>query len=323
MILVTGATGLLGNNVVRELVHRKEQVRVLIRENSERRPLENLPIEVAIGDVCDQKSVFNACKGISAVIHAAAVVHLGHSKKELQKQVNVGGTQNVAEEALKAEARLVHISSIDTLATGTAKEFATEETLGQRLPSCPYVDTKSEAEEVVLEYAAKGLSATIVNPGFMLGPWDWKPSSGKMLIEVSRKFTPAAPLGGFNLCDVRDVTAGILAALVKGKVGQRYILGGHNLSFLDGWKLFAKVTNTRPPFCKAGPLATYLGGVIGDFVTKLTGKEPDVNSVATKLSKYRRFLSSQRAIDELGYSIRPAEDSVKDAWQWFQDYGYV
>lgn len=323
LILVTGATGLVGNNVLRLLLDRGQPVRVLCRESSDCRPLEGLNVEVAIGDVRDLESLRRACHGVSAVVHAAAVVRIGWTGLDLQRAVNVEGSRNVAVAARQAGARMIHVSSVDALGVGARHKPADEQTPRTGKVPCSYVVSKREAEQAIREEVARGTDAVIVNPGFMLGPWDWKPSSGRMLLEVARRFTPLAPTGGMSVCDVRDVATGILAAMQRAATGEQYILAGHNMRYRDVWNLFAEVTGGRKPWFPAGPMLRVIGGGFGDLRTKLTGREPDVNSAAVRMSSQYHFYSSQKAIDQLGYSIRPARESVETAWAWFREHGYA
>ena len=321
--LVTGATGLVGNNVTRLLLEQGRQVRVMVRESSDPRGLEGLNVQRVVGDVRDGDAVRQACRGAAQVIHAAAHVHIGWSGLDLQRAINVQGTGHVAQAAREEGIRMVHVSSVDALAVGSPSQPATEDLEPGGKTPCSYVVTKREAEQVVLDVVGAGLDAVIVNPGFMLGPWDWKPSSGRMLLEVARRFTPLAPTGGCSVCDVRDVVAGILAALEGGTTGQRYILGGYNETYFDLWKLFARVTGGRPPWGRAGRAGQVLAGRAGDLVGWLTGREPDVNSASVAMSRLFHYYSSARAERDLGYCNRPLEESVEDAWRWFQTHGYV
>jgi dihydroflavonol-4-reductase len=170
---------------------------------------------------------------------------------------------------------------------------------------------------------AAGLNAVIVNPGFMLGPWDWKPSSGKMLVGVGSRFAVLAPTGGCSICDVRDVAVGILSAMERGKVGENYILAGHNQSYLEIWRLFAKVGGSRPPVMRMGPLQRFFAGRGGDLLGRLKHRELDINSASLAMSSLFHHYSSDRAHAELGYQIRPLEETVRDAWNWFREHGYV
>lgn len=323
LTLVTGATGLVGNNVVRLLLDRGHAVRVLERTGSDSRPVDGLDVERAIGDVCDAGSVRSACRGVSLVVHAAARVHIGWTGLEAQRHVNVEGTRNVARAAREAGARLVHVSTVDTVGRGTRACPANEETPVARGLECPYVVTKCEAEHVVLDLAAEGLDAVVVNPAYMIGPWDWKPSSGRMLLAVGRGRAFVAPPGGNDFCDVRDVAAGILAAAQRGVAGRRYILGGEPLSYYEAWTLFAEITGGRRPLrVMRVPVLRSLGA-LGSLWGRLTGHEPDLNSATAAISMMEHHFSPARAVRELGYQMRPIREAALAAWEWFLRYGYA
>jgi len=321
--LVTGATGLVGNNTVRCLLERGVRVRVLARDHADARPLSGLDVEVFRGDVRDREAVGLAMRGSSCVVHAAAHVRIGWTGLETARAINVEGTRNIAAAAHAEGAKLVHVSSVDALGDGRLGYLADEETEMKGGVLCPYVVTKRQSEQVVLEFVAKGLDARIVNPAFMIGPNDWKPSSGRMLLSVARGWGVFAPLGMNNYCDVRDVAAGILSAAELGKPGRRYILGGERLSYFQAWRIFAEVTGGTPPVYPLGPMARGVTGFVGDLLTRLTGREGDVNSAATSVSGQNRNFTSARAEAELGYRARPLREAATDAWIWFHQNGYV
>ncbi|MFH1267637.1 MAG: NAD-dependent epimerase/dehydratase family protein [Planctomycetota bacterium] len=323
LTLVTGATGLLGNNVVRMLLDRGQPVRVLARETSDPRPLEGLDLDIVRGDVCDPDSVRRALEGVARVIHSAGYVQIGLSGLDQHRKVNVEGTRHVARAARAAGARLIHVSSCDAVGIGSLEKPADEETPLNKPPRVPYVISKREAEQVVLEEVGRGLDAVIVNPAFMLGPWDWKPSSGRMLLEVGGGRGVLAPRGWFSLCDARDVAGGVLAAIDRGQTGRRYILAGVTMSYLEAWQRFAKASGARRPWFRAGPVLLIAAGRSGDLSTRFTGHEPDVNSGAIALAALPKSYSSKRAETELGYRIRPTEETIRDAWAWFLEHGYV
>jgi len=322
LTLVTGGTGLVGNNVVRLLLERGSSVRVLARSTSDPRPLADLPVEIELGDVRDAASVRRAMHGVDRVIHSAAYVHIGWSGLDTAQAINVEGTRNVAQAARAAGVRMVHISSVDALGLRQGPEPDDEETPPEGGVLCPYVVTKRRAERVVLDEVEAGLDATIVNPAFMLGPWDWKPSSGRMLLHVAKGWALLAPLGSNNYCDVRDVAAGVLAAAERGQRGRRYILGGERWTYFQAWRIMAEVTGARRPRLPAGPMMRVIGGGLGDLWTRVAGREPDVNSAATRISAQRRNFTSRRAEAELGYRSRSLREAAESAWQWFQEQGY-
>jgi dihydroflavonol-4-reductase len=322
LTLVTGATGLVGNNVVRLLLNRGQRVRVLQRATADPRPLAGLDVEFASGDVRDAESVRRACQGASLVIHAAARVHIGSTGLEEHHAVNVQGTRHVANSCREVGARLVHVSTVDAMACGSRAAPADEETPLNAHVLCPYVVTKREAEQVVLEQVRGGLDAVIVNPAFMLGPWDWKPSSGRMLLAVARGQGRFAPPGGNDFCDVREVAAGILAAAEKGEPGRRYILGGESLSYLEAWRMFAAVTGGPPPIKRVRKWLTLTIGSFGSLWGRISAREPDINLAAARMSNLEHHFSSQRAIRELGYRVAPARLAAEAAWAWFKEQDY-
>ncbi|MEL0094823.1 MAG: NAD-dependent epimerase/dehydratase family protein [Planctomycetaceae bacterium] len=323
LILVTGGTGFVGNNVVRLLLNRGHQVRVLSRDGRPQFCFNGLDVELIAGDVCDYSSVAAVCHGVDAVIHCAAMVHIGWSQMEEQRAVNVGGTVNLAKAALSHEIRMVYVSSVDALGIGTEDQPATEETPRTGKVPCSYVVSKSEAEQELRNYIDDGLDAVIVNPGFMLGPNDWKPSSGKMLLDVAEKKPPFAPAGGMTVCHVNDVSEGIIAALEKGVTGRNYILGGTLLTYLEAWGLFADVVGNKRPKRRIGKVVGFIVGYIGDLISKLSRYESDINSAAIKMGSLFHYYDCSRAVDELDYKITDARLAVEEAWEWFNEHGYV
>jgi len=322
-VLVTGATGLVGNNVVRMLLDRGEEVRVFVRQNADSRPLQGLQIQVVRGDVRNPEAAQQAADGVDLIIHSAAIVKVGRTGLDTFRAVNVEGTRNIASLARAAGVRMVHVSSCDAVGINSLEKAADEETPFEVETKAPYILTKLEAEQVIQEEVERGLNAVIANPSFMLGPWDWKPSSGQMLLEVARGRGWFAPHGYFSVADVRDVSTGVLAAADHGQVGRRYILSGETMSYLDAWRLFADVVGIRPPWAHAEPTAARIGGWFGDVWGMLTGNEPAINSGAVALTNLPRNYSCARAEAELGYRRRPVRQTVQNAWEWFQDYGYA
>jgi dihydroflavonol-4-reductase len=322
---VTGATGLVGNNVVRLLIDRGRSVRALVRPErmADDPSLADLPVERAVGTLDDEASLQTSLDGSAFVVHAAAMVHCGWRHLDEMRRVNVIGTEMVARCARRAGARMIHVSSVDALGLRSDGRPADEETPPGGMPECPYVITKREGEEAVLREVDRGLDAVIVNPVFMLGPWDWKPSSGRMLVQVASGKGLFAPPGGNDFVDVRDVAAGILSAMQRATTGRRYILGGHPLSYLDAWRVFARVGGRMQPLCRAGPIMLRVAGFAGDVAGLVARREPSVNSAAVRMSMLRHHFSRARAERELGYTCRPFEEAVQDAWDWFVGHGYV
>lgn len=321
--LVTGATGLLGNNLVRQLLAEGETVRVLARGGPDRPALRGLDIDFREGDIRDPDAVSAAAAGADAILHCAGFVKIGWREQEMHEAINVQGTAHVAAAAHAEKIRLVHVSTVNALGLSTADQPADEEDYDPDIPPVPYVTSKRAGDERVLRRFDEGLDAVIVHPAFMLGPWDWKPSSGEMLVQLARRFSPVAPTGSFSLCDARDVADGVLRALRRGQSGRRYVLAGHNMTYREAWSRMAEACGRRPPWWPIGPLLRVAGGWGGDLIAKATGREPVINSAAIALGRLHHQFSSARAERELGYSIRPTEETIRDALQWFREHDMI
>jgi len=321
--LVTGATGLLGNNLVRMLLARGERVRVLVREGADPRPLAGLDVEVARGDVRDPGAVSAAVAGVSHVFHAAAGVQVGRRGLEAMRAVNVTGAAHVARACNAEGARMVQVSSVTALGYGTIAAPADEERPPMAGLRVPYVLTKREGDRLVAREVEAGLDAVFVHPAYMLGPWDWKPSSGRMLLAVARGRAVAAPPGGNDFCHVEDVAAGILTAAERGGRGEHYILGGEALTYRAAWALFARVTGGRAPLLTMPAPIVRAAGAAGDLWGLVSGGEGDLNSGSARMSCLPHHFSDRKARDALGYASRPAEVAARDAWAWFGAHGYA
>jgi len=322
--VVTGATGLVGNNVVRLLIKEGLSVRAIVRDSAAgSRSFAGLHLQTATGTLADERAIQAAVDGTSFVIHSAAMVHCGWRHLDEMRRANVEGTKLVARASRRAGARLVHVSSVDAIGLNHDGSPADEETPPGGMPECPYVVTKREAEAVVQEEIHNGLDAVVVNPVYMIGPWDWKPSSGRMLLEVGSGKGLFAPPGANDFVDVRDVAAGILAAMRRGQTGRRYILGGHSLSYLDAWRIFARVAGRMQPLGVAPWPVVRVAGWAGDVASLFTRRELPVNSAAVTMSMLPHNFSCARAQQELGYRFRSFETTAADAWNWFVDHGYA
>ncbi|MEM9942099.1 MAG: NAD-dependent epimerase/dehydratase family protein [Planctomycetota bacterium] len=318
-ILVTGATGFLGNNLVRALVRQNHDVTAVVRPSSDRKTLDGLDIELALADLNEPDDLGVVIREMDVVIHSAAMIQIGWTKLEQSRLVNVESTRALAEICRRQDARMVYVSSVDALASATEQQIGNEEKLDPPKLGCSYVISKRESETAFIVEVANGLDGVIVNPGFMVGPYDWRPSSGEMMLSVYKTpFLPFAPAGGCSVVDVRDVADGIVSAIEHGRKGQRYILGGENMSYFDLWNLMASVMQCSGPHRKLPDWIATSAGKCGDLVTWLSGKERTVNSAATAMGQMFHYYSSEKAVSELGYSIGSVENALRDAWDWFR-----
>jgi dihydroflavonol-4-reductase len=321
--LVTGATGLVGGNIARALRDDGWDVAVTVR--SDVRALAGLTVDRVAADLADEPGLTAAMRGCDAVFHAAAAVWIGRTGRADLERVNVAGTETVCRAARDARVRrLVHVSSVDALGIRTLAEPADEDTPpNMGWLDCAYVDTKCAAEAVVLRYAGDGLDAVVVNPAYMLGPWDVKPSSGRMLLAVHGGQAVLAPGGGNCFLDVRDAARGAILALERGVSGRRYILGGENLPYLDAWTRFAKILGVRPPLGRAPAWGARLVGAAAGLWTRAGFREPDVNPVSAAMGELPHYFSSARAKAELGFPDTDLDRAVTDAFAWFRANGYA
>ncbi len=323
-VLLTGATGLLGNNLLRALLHDGHEVKVLVRHSSDRRPTDGLEVEKAYAELADSSQIGLAVEGVDLLIHAAAMIQLGWSRLEQSLKVNADATKVLAEAARRRSIRMIHVSSVDCLAAGTRDHPSDENCLNPAKSQCSYVVSKRKAEQVFLEQVGLGLDGVMVNPGFMIGPYDWKPSSGAMMTELAKQpLLFFAPGGGCSIVDVRDVAEGIISAVQHGRSGERYILGGHNMDYLELWTMMAKVMNRRPPKMALPNWMAVMAGRAGDLAGKFLKNEPQVNSAATAMAQLFNYYSSDKAKRDLGYKIGSVETALVDAWKWLKAYGYV
>lgn len=322
MIFVTGATGLLGNCVVRDLLHRGESVRVLCRRGTHREPLEGLAVEIVEGDLDDAEILVRAAEGCRAVVHCAALIHLGWSRLEESRRVNVEGTRRVVEACLTNGCRLIHIASVDTLQAAKSIQSPIDESEQDGVPKipCDYVVSKREADEVVRQaISTQHLDAVIVHPALMLGPYDWKPSSGRLILGVARAPLAFAPGGGCSLCDARDVASAVVNAIDHGRSGQSYILAGENMTYRDLWSRILQTAGRPNRVFSPVRVMRWYGKTNDRLVRALSIPEGEINGASIAMGQLFHYYSSNKAREELGYTVRLASQTLQDAWQWHAD----
>ena len=322
-IFVTGGTGLLGNTILRQLTESGHELLSLVRGQPDPNVFEGINTDFTIGGLLDEEVIDDAVSRCEAVIHSAGLIHIGWKRLEESMQVNRDGTKVVVDACLKHDRRLVHVGSVNTLAIGTRDAPSNETTpldqAGGQLP-CTYVVSKRAGVAEVQRGIGRGMRAVLVHPGFMLGPWDWKPSSGRMMLEVGRGWKPIAPSGGCCVCDSRDVAAGTIAALdADVENGRQYILGGENWRYFDLWAEMAKRMGTRGPIMPAGPLQRWLGSAGGDLWSKIAS-EGDLNSAGVRMSSMFHFHDSTRARQELEYQTRDVAETLDEAADWLKSH---
>jgi dihydroflavonol-4-reductase len=324
--LVTGATGFVGSAVARALLHEGRPVRVLVRPGSDRRNVAGLPVEICEGSMEDVRSLARAVDGCRYVYHVAADYRIWVPDPAPMFRANVEGTRDLLTAALEAGVeRIVYTSSVATL--GLVAEGSADETTPSTAEGMigPYKRSKFEAEEVVRRLATeRELPVVIVNPSTPVGPRDVKPTpTGRLILEAARGQMPAFVDTGLNIVHVDDVASGHLAAAEKGRTGERYILGGENLSLAEILALVAQLVGRRAPRIRI-PHSALLPVAFGaEIAARITGREPFVTLDGIRMSRKKMYFTSEKASSELGYNPRPAREAIADAVSWFQANGYL
>lgn len=327
-VVVTGASGLLGGNLAIALGEAGYDVVATKRGSSRVEHLDGVPITWVDADLGDADALARAFDGARTVFHCAALVSIRRAITTALLEANVTGTKNVLAAVRRAGVgRLVHCSTVGAVGLSPDGAPCTEDSAW----SFPdqgmldgYVTTKRWSEDLVHVAVMMGLDAVIACPTYMFGPYDAKPSSGKMIVEVVRRKVPGWTPGKNNFVDVRDVARGMIAVAERGRTGERYILGGENMTYREVMERIAKVAGVAPPRLPAPrPVAAVLG-MIGDLAERASGQEPLVNSTAVGYGFTDRFVfSSDKARAELGYAPGPIEPAVEAAIAWFRGRGML
>jgi dihydroflavonol-4-reductase len=324
-ILVTGASGFLGSAIAAALRARGHAVRVLARASSPRTNLNPTDV-VCEGDLRDRASLAAALKGARYLFHAAADYRLWARDPEEIRRSNVEGTRLIMEEALSAGVeRIVYTSSVATLKL-IEGGFATEDRpLAEGEGIGAYKRSKVAAERLVEAMIQRdGLPAVIVNPSTPIGPRDVRPTpTGRIIVEAASGRMPAFVETGLNLAHVDDVAAGHLAALDRGGIGERYILGGDNVFLADILADIARLVGRQPPTVKLPRTLLYPIAYGAELLAHLRGVEPFITMDGLRMARHHMFFDDSKARRELGYISRPYREGLADAIAWFRTHGYL
>jgi len=320
-VLVTGATGFVGWHVARLLVEKGYRVRALVRDPVRLRDLE---VEAVRGDLRDRDSVVRAVTGCGSVFHVAADYRLWVPRPEEMYQSNVEGTATLLEAAGKAGVeRVVYTSTVGCIGIPDGGEGNEETPVRLEDMTGAYKRSKFLAEQAALEAARKGLPVVIVNPTAPVGDHDLKPTpTGKIIVDFLRRRMPAFVDTGLNVVDVRDVAAGHLLAWERGQVGERYILGGENLTLEQIFRKLQTLSGIPAPKVRIPYAVAYFAGVVSTGFARLTGEEPKAPLDGVRMARKRMFASSEKAMKQLGYRPSAPEGALRRAIDWFQANGY-
>ena len=321
MVVVTGATGHIGNVLVRELSARNKKIKAVIPFGEDTTAIKDLDLEIVRGDVRDIELLKHAIEGADIVYHLAGIISILPGKRWLLQEVNVKGTRNVVEACLKSRVkRLVYVSSIHAI-----KEPPRGTVIDETQPFDPssvlgdYAKSKAQATLEVLEGVRKGLDAVIVCPTGVIGPYDFKGSDmGQLILSYIHNKMKACIDGAYDFVDVRDVAKGIVLAAEKGKKGQSYILSGERISVPGLFSMLEKITGIRAPKFKVPCQLARVIGIVATPYYLLTKSKALITKDSIDVLASNSYISSQKAKHELGYTSRPIWESLVDSVTWFK-----
>lgn len=322
---VTGATGFLGSHVTRALEAAGSEIRLLVRASSDTQNIEGLRADRVVGDLSDPNSIELAMAGCDAVFHVAADYRLWIPDPAPMYRANVEGTRAILHAARKHKIkRVVYTSSVATMGFKSDGSLADEDSpvaLTDMIGH--YKRSKFMAEQVALD--ARGVEVVVVNPTTPIGERDVKPTpTGRIVLDFLKKKFPAYVDTGLNLVDATECAHGHLMAYEKGRSGQRYILGGENLTLKQILDKLAAITGLPSPTIRVPYFVALATGVVDELVTgRVMGKEPRATIDAVRMGRKKMFVTSAKAERELGWKIVPVDGALRRAAEWFRDNGYV
>lgn len=319
-VLITGANGLLGANVAHLLFRKGERVLLFVRLNADLTGVKDLPCEIIYGDIQDADAVANAVAQADAVVHSASTTDMSPHPFSFYESINVNGTKNIIRALLASPGkRLIYVSTANTFAPGS-KEVPGTELNGFSFfdYNSGYINSKYIAQQLVLESVERdNLDAVIVNPTFILGAYDAKPSSGKIILYGLRSGVTWCPPGGKNFVSALDVAGSIRAALYSGKKGHCYLLAGENLSYKEFFGLLNDVTGKKSRLFVIPKFMMYIGGVMGSILNALNFSKASFNLTTAKLLSIDNYYSGMKGQKEFGIETNPVRDAIKQALEWF------
>jgi len=327
LVFITGATGFLGSHVARVLAEQGAKLRFLVRPTSDLRNIADLNGDRVEGDLRTPASVEKALAGCDALFHVAADYRLWVRDPEQMYRANVEGTRSLLQAALKQHVRrIVYTSSVATMgfsSNGTLADENSPVSLADMIGH--YKRSKFMAEQVAFEAAQSGVDVVVVNPTTPIGERDVKPTpTGRIVVDFLKRKFPAYVDTGLNLVDATECARGHIQALEKGRAGERYILGGENLTLKQILDKLAAITGLRSPRVKLPYVFALATGVVDEVVTgRLLGKEPRATIDAVRIGRKKMFVSSGKAERELGWKTLPVEGALRRSVEWFRANGYA
>ncbi len=325
-ILVTGADGLLGSNLVRELLNRNYKVTALVQSGSKSITLKGLPINFIEGDLLNLESLIAASEGKDIIYHCAASTSMFPPRQAIVNRVNIEGTENVVHACkVNKVKRLIYVGTANSFSSGPIEQPGTEKnTYSASHYGLDYMDSKYNAQKYILDQVkTTGLDAVVMNPTFMIGPYDSAPSSGKMILRLYQKKIPGYSLGGKNFVAVKDVAVAMANAITMGKTGECYLLSNENLSYKEAFHKIAQTINAKEPTFKLTNLLVKFYGKTCSILGTLFKISPEVTYELAVLSSEHHYYSSEKAVRELEMPQTPIEHAILDCFNWFKENNYL
>jgi dihydroflavonol-4-reductase len=327
LVFLTGATGFVGSHVARSLAAQGADLRLLVRPASDLRNIQELQAERVVGDLRDTASLKKAVAGCDVIFHVAADYRLWVRDPEQMYRSNVEGTRAILEAARENKVRrVVYTSSVATMGFQSNGHLADEDSpVSVANMIGPYKRSKFMAEEIAVEAGRSGMDVVVVNPTTPVGERDIKPTpTGRIVVDFLKKKFPAYVDTGLNLVDVAECARGHVAALEKGKSGERYILGGENLTLKQILDKLAVITGLPSPSIKVPHVVALATGVVDQvFTGYIRNREPRATIDAVRMGRKKMFVSSSKAERHLGWKIVPVDGALRRAVEWFQANGYA
>lgn len=324
-VLITGANGFLGSNLTRELYRTGYEVKIMVRPSADLKGISDIPCEIFYGHIDNRDDVDNAVKGCQVVIHTACITGQWAISFADYERINYLGTKNVTEACIREGVRkLIYVSTANTIGPGVKQQPGTELNGFSLFPAnSGYINSKYLAQQHVLEQVAQcRLPAVIVNPTFMIGPNDVKPSSGQLLLHGVKKKWLWCPPGGKNFVHIQDVCRGIINAIDKGRVGDCYLLAGENMSYREFFALLKKITGDKKILVGMPAFVIRTAGMIGSAWQRMTGRPQKLNYSTAYMLCLDNYYTGRKSERELQIRYTPIEDALRHALIWFKENNY-
>ena len=325
-VMITGADGFLGSNLIRELIKRSYEVRACLEPGRDGKTIQELDIEIVRCDILNPDDLYPAVTDCQVVIHTAASTSTWPSRSPGLSRINLDGTANVVRACRKAGVeRMIHVGTANSFGFGSKENPGNEKNPFTAYKyGLGYIDTKYEAHKTIMEEVKKNsFPAVVVNPTFMFGPYDSKPGSGSMILAIYHRQVPACSSGGRNFISVKDAACGIANAIEKGETGQAYILGNENLSYREIFAKIAAVVKVPPPRIVLPSFLTKAYGLMGSLKGAIFGRQPKISYPMARIACDTHFFSAQKAVNAIGLPQTPIEVAIREAFEWFRENGYL